>query len=71
MSSGEEDTFFSVDTPKAKNAVDDDDEADPYDDLPQKCKEDGEWHYNKESDEYHLKDWFRLPAQQYNSLFPH
>jgi SNF2 family DNA or RNA helicase len=27
--------------------------------------------FNCETGEYHLSDWFTLPAQQYNSLFQH
>jgi hypothetical protein len=40
---------FSIDTPKAKQMEDnDEDEPDPYNDLPTK-KEDSKWRFNKET----------------------
>ena len=64
----EEDFSYADDTPNVKH-IDQSDGDDPYESLPEGPTADNGWRYNKESDEFHLKNWFSLPAQQYNSLF--
>jgi len=64
----EEDFSYADETENVKQD-DQIDEDDPYESLPEGPAADSGWRYNKESDEYYLKNWFSLPAQQYNSLF--
>lgn len=45
----------------AKHSASSDEENDPYEDLPISDKESG-FRLNKETNEYHLRDWFRLSA---------
>ena len=62
---------MTINTVKDDEEMDKEDQDDPYPDLPKGSQEDGGWRYNKETNEYHLPDWFVLSAQQFNSLFPH
>ena len=67
LSSSDEREF---EMPTAQDVSSSSEGEDPYENLPE-----GEsgcaWRHNSQTDEYHLKDWFTLPAQQYNSLFEH
>jgi hypothetical protein len=60
LSSGDEEEIEATYT-IAKHSASSDEEDDPYDDLPIGDKESG-FRLNKETNEYHLKDWFRLSA---------
>ena len=69
-SSGEEEAEYCELTPNAKQPRK---ENDPYEKL-EPCTEDDqelEWRYNKETNEYHLPNWFTLSEKLYKSLFPH
>lgn len=55
------------------NASDrDSDEPDPYENLPRgDDTESANFRLNADTNEYHLEEWFTLPAEQYNGLFQH